>query len=228
LAGRRRGHRDATRPPRRGDRFAATGQPGLLRPDQPTDTRPVPVLADPRTAASATADGRLELGVDGLPVAARVVGVLKRFATLGPGAAGYVVADDATLAAALDAQLPGQGRADEPWISTDHPARLRAGLGTGPLSQLGVSFRAAIERRLRSAPIARGVLGALFAATGVAAVLAVLGLLVAIVGRTRDQTVERDLAVLGVGPRAIRRELSSPGGRSARWTASRRRRSVAA
>ncbi len=91
--------------------FSASGTPGVLRPAQPTDTLPVPVLADPQTAASAGPDGRIALTVDGLPVIARVVGVLSRFPTLDPDSAGFVIADEATLAAALDAQLPGQGRA---------------------------------------------------------------------------------------------------------------------
>jgi hypothetical protein len=50
-----------------------------------------------------------------------VVGVLSRFPTLDSDAAGFVIANEATLAAALDAQLPGQGRPDELWISTGIP-----------------------------------------------------------------------------------------------------------
>ncbi len=111
--------------------FSASGTPGVLRPAQPTDTRPVPVLADPQTAASAGPDGRIALTVDGLPVIARVVGVLSRFPALDPDSGGFVIADEATLAAALDAQLPGQGRADELWISTGHLTRLRAALDSG-------------------------------------------------------------------------------------------------
>src|SRR5207344_2617365 len=106
--------------------FTMSGEPGVLRPAQPTDTRPVPVLADPQTAASAGPGGSIVLTVDGLPVTGRVVGVLSRFPTLPADSAGFVVADEATLAAALDAQLPGQGRADELWIGTGHLAGLRA------------------------------------------------------------------------------------------------------
>jgi hypothetical protein len=142
-----------------------------------------------------------------LPVSARIVGVLARFPTVAADAAGFVVADEATLASALDAQLPGQGRADELWIATRDPGRLRAALARAPLSQLSVAFRADIERQLRAAPIARGVLGTLVAAAVLAGVLAVLGLLVALLGSARDERVERDLAAQGVGPRDLRREL---------------------
>jgi hypothetical protein len=187
--------------------FLESGQPGLLRPAQPSDVRPVPVLVDPQTAASAAAGGRLALTVDGLPVKAQVVGVLRRFPTVPAGTAGFVIADEATLAGALDAQLPGQGRADELWISTVHPGPLRSALATEPLARLNRSFRADVEHHLRGTPVARGVLGTLVAATGLAAALAVLGLLVTLLGAARDERVQRDLVVQGMGPRALRREL---------------------
>jgi hypothetical protein len=187
--------------------FAASGTPGVLRPAQPTDTYPVPVLADPQTAASAGPGGRIALTVDGLPVIARVVGVLSRFPTLPSDAASFLIADEATLAAALDAQLPGQGRADELWIATGHLARLRAALGSGALAQLDSSFRADLDHQLRDAPVARGVLGTLIAATALSVVLAVVGLLAALLGGARDERVESDLEEQGVGPRGLRAEL---------------------
>jgi hypothetical protein len=187
--------------------FTASGMPGVLRPAQPADTHPVPVLADAQTAAAAEPGGRIALTVDGLPVVARVVGVLSRFPTLPSDAAGFVVADEATLAAALDAQLPGQGRADELWIGTGHPDRLRAALESGPLAQLDSSFRLDLEHRLRDAPVARGVLGTLIAATALSVVLAVVGLLAALFGAARDGRVESDLREQGVGPRGLRAEL---------------------
>ncbi len=187
--------------------FAMSGTPGVLRPAQPTDTHPVPVLADPQTAASAGPGGRIALTVDGLPVIARVVGVLSRFPTLPADSSGFIIADEPTLAAALDAQLPGQGRPDELWIATRHLAELRAALGTGALAQLDSSFRVDIDDQLREAPVARGVLGTLIAATALSAVLAVVGLLAALLGGVRDARVESDLEEQGFGPRGLRAEL---------------------
>jgi hypothetical protein len=187
--------------------FSASGTPGVLRPAQPTDTLPVPVLVDPQTAAATGPDGRIALTVDGLPVIARVVGVLDRFPTLDPDSGGFVIADEATLAAALDAQLPGQGRPDELWISTGHLTRLRAALDRAPLAQLDSSFRADLENQLRDAPVARGVFGTLIAATALSVVLAVVGLLTALLGGARDERAEADLAEQGVGPRGLRAEL---------------------
>jgi hypothetical protein len=188
-------------------RFSASGQLGLLRPLQPSDVEPVAVLADPQTAAAAGRTGWLPLTVDGLPVQARIVGVLQRFPTLPAGTAGFVVADQQTLASALDAQSPGQGRADELWISTAHPARLQAALEKPPYAQLSVTLRADVERRLRAAPLARAMVRTLLGAAALSALLAVLGLLVALLGAARDQRVERDLSAQGVGPRGLRREL---------------------
>ncbi len=185
--------------------FMTSGEPGVLRPPQPSDSRPVPVLTDPSTARAAGPGGTLPLSVDGEPVRARVVGTLARFPTVQSTVAGFIVADQATLDSALDAQLPGQGRTDELWISA--PTRLRATLRQGRFTELRSSFRSDIEHRLRNAPIARGVLGTLIAAATLAALLAVLGLLVSLLGEARDERAERDLVAQGVGPRGLRREL---------------------
>jgi hypothetical protein len=187
--------------------FSALGTPGVLRPAQPTDTHPIPVLADPQTAAAAGPDGRIALTVDGLPVIARVVGVLSRFPTVDSGSNGFIVADEATLAAALDAQLPGQGRPDELWISTAHLAQLRAALDRGTLAQLDSSFRVDLDHQLVDAPVARGVFGTLIAATALSVVLAVVGLLTTLLGGTRDERAFADLTEQGVGPRGLRAEL---------------------
>lgn len=187
--------------------FAQSGLTAVLRPAQPSDVRPVPVLVDPTTSAAAARGGGLGLEVDGLPVAARVVGVLSRFPTVAPGGSGFVIADEATLAAALEAQMPGQGAPDELWLVTPHPASARAALATGALASLSTTFRSDIERRLRDAPVARAVMATLTGAAALAGGLAVLGLLVALVGGLRDRELEADLYAQGLGPRALRLEM---------------------
>ena len=187
--------------------FTPSATPGVVRPAQPTDTSPVPVLTDPATAASAGPGGRIAMTVDGLPVTARVVGVLRRFPALPPGSAGFVIADEATLAGALDAQFPGQGRPNELWISTGQLDRVHAVLGSGTLTQLDSSFRADIDQQLLRAPVARGVDRTLTAAAALSVVLAVVGLLTALLGGARDERAESDLTEQGVGPRGLRAEL---------------------
>jgi hypothetical protein len=186
--------------------FAASGLSGIVRPAQPSDTRPLPALVDRQTAAAAGPGGRIALTIDGLPVVAHVVGVLRRFPTLA-AAAGFVVTDEAALAGALDAQRPGQGRADELWIAGSRLARLRLALGRAPLAQLASSFRADQQRALARAPLARGLLRTLSAAAALAAGLAVLGLLTALLGSGRDERVEDDLEAQGMSPRALHAEL---------------------
>ncbi len=188
-------------------RFSDSGEPGIVRPVQPSDTRPVPVLVDPATAAAAGQGQTLSLTVDGEPVDARVAGVLRRFPTVPAGSAGFVVADAQTLDAALDAQLPGQGRTDELWISSRNLAPLRAALRTPPLASLQAQYRQTIERGLRDAPVARAVLGTLIAAAALSGALAVLGLLAALLGPGRDGRVESDLVDQGASPRAVRAQL---------------------
>ena len=201
----------ALRPRRRGSAvvvsFVTSGEPGLVRPAQPSDSRPVPVLVDPQATAAASPGGRIAMTIDGLPVLARVVGAQRRFPTLPTDDTGFVVADEATLAAALDSQLPGQGRADELWITTAHPARLRAAVHTPLLRQLGFTFRADVEHALRTAPEAAGVLRTVIGAAALSAPLSVLGLLAALLGGGRDERIERDLEGQGVGPRTLRAEL---------------------
>ncbi len=187
--------------------FTDSGLPGIVRPAQPSDTRPVPVLVDPATAAAAGQGGTLALTVDGEPVAVRVAGVVKRFPTVPPGSAGFVIADEQTLAAALDAQLPGQGRPDELWISSRDLGGLRAALQAAPLSSLQAQYRETIERGLREAPVARAVLGTLIAAAALSAALAIVGLLATLLGSGRDARMESDLVDQGASPRAVRAQL---------------------
>jgi hypothetical protein len=187
--------------------FDASGTPGLLRPVAASDSQPVPILVDPQTAAAAGPSNVIALQVDGLPVTARVVGVLHRFPTVPTSDAGFVIADERTLAAALDAQLPGQGRPDELWISTADPHGLENALISPPLAQFASSFRGEIEHQLQAAPVARAVLRTLVAAAALAGALALVGLLVALLGGAQDERVERDLAAQGVGPRGLRAEL---------------------
>ena len=72
---------------------------------------------------------------------------------------------------------------------------------------MSATFRADVERELQADPIAHGVLGTLLAAAVIAVSLALVGLLVALLGAMRDPRAERELAVHGLGPRALAHEL---------------------
>jgi hypothetical protein len=188
-------------------RFATRGTPGVIRPEQPSDSRPLPVLADPATAGGAGPGGRLALTIDGAPVDARVVGALRRFPTLAANAAGFVVADQAQLESAVDAAQPGAGRPNELWLSSGDATRLRRALASPRFADLRSTFRADVEHALRSDPVASGILGGLIAAAAISIAICCLGLVVVVVGSGRDPAVERDLVAQGLGPRALRSDL---------------------
>ena len=144
---------------------------------------------------------------------ARVVGVLSRFPTLSPGVAGFVIADEPTLAAALDAPLPGQGEPDELWIDDRRPGRSASSARSGAAARAErpVSRRRAGGTARR--PGRPGVLGTLAAAAIAAAALALIGLLVALLGALRDPASSAISAGRESDPRRLRENSAC-----ARWS----------
>ena len=189
--------------------FDDTGQPGIVRPRQPSDRRPVPVLADPATAAGAGPGGQLPLTVDGEPVSARVVGIVRRFPTI---AARRTRVRDRRRGDAERRAGRGAARARASPTSCGSRrgirGRLQAALRRAPLRGLSASFRVGVQRSLQADPIARAVVATLAWAAAITGALALAGLLVALLGAMRDPAAERDLAALGLGPRQLRRELA--------------------
>jgi hypothetical protein len=168
---------------------------GIARPRQPTDGRPLPVLATPAVAAAAGADRILPLSVEGELVPARIVGVVRRFPSIVGDA---VVADRQAAATTLDARSPGLGTTDELWLDRlPHDA-----------SELTVASRAETYAQLRDDPLARGALATLAGTALVALGLALVGLLLGVVGDRRDERGELfDLEAQGASPATIRTHL---------------------
>ena len=181
---------------------------GLLRPRQPTDGRPVPVLASASMAALAGPAHLLRLTVEGSEaLTVKVVAVARRFPTAGGN---FVVADEAELATALNANQPGAGTPLELWLATPPGERqhVAAELRRAPFSALALNSRDAIQARLSGQPLARGLLDVLAMSALLALVLGVAGLVLvcaADLGDERDHLV--DLEAMGVGPAALRRHL---------------------
>jgi hypothetical protein len=168
----------------------------IYRPAQVTDGRPLPVLATPHVAAEAGPHGIIPLQVEGEQVAARVVGVIRRFPSIVGDA---VVANLDQAATRLDVPSPGLGTPDELWVG-----------GTTPpvAPELTVTSRADTLARLRSDPLARGALLTLAGTAVVALALALLGLVLAVVGDVRDDRGELfDLEAQGASPATIRTHL---------------------
>jgi hypothetical protein len=177
-----------------------------IRPRQPADDAPVPVLVTRRLASAAGAGGLLPLQIAGERLSAQVVGTLGRF----PGVDGQAVVGDAeALAAALNLERPGAARLNEAWLRLDDPGRaaeVDRRLTAPPFHVLAVESRRALEADARRDPIAHGTLLALAVAALVALALALAGILLTVLGDLRDERGELfDLEVQGAPPALLRR-----------------------
>jgi hypothetical protein len=169
--------------------------PSSIRPPQPTDGHPLPILATPAVVAAAGNDRVLPLSIEGEQVPARIVGVVKRFPSIVGDA---IVADRQTAATTLDTRFPGLGTTDELWTN-----RL-----TRPTPELLVQSRAAVLDDLRADPLARGALATLAGTALVALALALVGLLLGVASDLRDERGELfDLEAQGASPATIRTHL---------------------
>jgi hypothetical protein len=184
-----------------------TSEQAMLRPRQPFDSRRLPVVVSPDVAAVAGPGGVLELNFGDQVVSAQIVAQAKRFPTTQDSAESFVVADEASLAAALGADDLPTSIPDELWLSAPpaSSARLGATLGEPPFASLAVASRSAIAAGLSDDPLARGIVVSLLAAAAAAVALALVGLALVTAGFLRDESdLLFDLESQGVGPRALR------------------------
>jgi hypothetical protein len=177
-----------------------------IRPHQPYDDGPVPVLATRTLAGAADSSGVLPLQIGGERVSVRVVGTVRRF----PGVEGAaVVGDGAALSAAVNLARPGAARVNEVWLGLRDPNDATVvdhALAAKPFQVLAIESRRALEADARRDPIAHGTLIALAVAAGVALLLALAGILLTVVGDLRDERGELfDLEAQGASPSLLRR-----------------------
>jgi hypothetical protein len=186
-------------------RYLLTQERGFrLRPLQPTDGRPVPVIACDSVADAVGEGGLLPLRVGPALLNARVVGRASLFPTV---ECPFVVADASTLETAVGAVAPGAAVADEAWISgpPDLASSLQQTSGAGAVA---VTSRRAVESELRDDPLARGTVAVLAAGSLLALVLALLAVLLIVSVELRDETGDfLDLESQGMAPAALRRQL---------------------
>lgn len=180
-----------------------------FQPRHPTHGRPVPVVASDALAAAAGPGGVLPVRVVGQQINLRIVAAARRF----PSTEGdFALADELLLHTALNAESPGSGLVNEFWVGAPTDARaaeMEAALKRPPFDALELRSRRAIEKDLRGDPLARAVLLALTAVAGVALVLSLGGLVLAVVADLRDEEGELfDLEAEGAPPAAIRRHVA--------------------
>ncbi len=184
-----------------------TSEQAMLRPRQPFDGRRLPVVVSPDVAAAAGPGGLLELNFGDQIVNAQIVAQAARFPTTQDAGESFVIADEASLAAALGADDLPTSIPDELWLSVPPAgsARLGATLAEPPFASLAVASRAAIAAGLSDDPLARGIVVSLLAAAAAAVALALVGLALVTAGFLRDEgDTLFDLESQGVGPRALR------------------------
>jgi hypothetical protein len=181
---------------------------GLVRPAQPFDSAPLPVLASRDVAGAAGPDGRLHLALpDGHSIVARVVATGARFPT---APASFVVADEQALSVAVNANAPGTGVPREVWIGVPPASerRVSAALHRRPFSDLAVRSRASLHSHAASRPLARGILVVLEGAAILSVVLAAAGLVLIAAADLADERPHLDdLEAMGVPPRTLRTHL---------------------
>jgi len=175
----------------------------ILRPREPLEGEPVPIVASPAIARAAGPGGLVPLHVDEQVVEARVVAVARYFPSVDGDA---VVADLPTWLLAANTTAPGTTVASELWL--DAPPAAAARLARAPFDALDVTSERATEAGLRGDPLARGALALLLAAAVVGLVLAAVGLLLTVIGDLRDESGELfDLEAQGASPADVRRHL---------------------
>ena len=188
-------------------RYAINGaQQPLLRPVQPVDSSPLPVMVSPDIARAA-AGGLIRLTFAGLAVPARVVAVGDRFPTINGS---FAVADESHLAAVLNADDPGSAVPDELWLRArpGRAAALDAALRHAPFTLLARSSHDRLLSSLRSDPLSKGIGLVLGAAAGVAVLLALAGLVLSVASAVRDdRSALFDLEAQGVPPHVLRSQL---------------------
>jgi hypothetical protein len=171
------------------------GADAILRPREPLEGQPVPVVASPALAAAADASGIVPLHVENETVAARIVATARYFPSVDGD---LVVADLGTWIAAANTADPGTTAPSELWRTTAPPS------GT----PLAVASQRATEQSLSDDPLARGAIALLLVTAVVGLVLAAVGVLLTVLGDLRDERGALfDLSAQGSTPSDLRCHL---------------------
>jgi hypothetical protein len=172
----------------------------IIRPHEPLEGAPVPVIASPAIARAAGPDGLVALHAQDHVIAAKVVATARYFPSVDGD---LVVADLPTWLTRVNTLEPGLTSASELWVHA--PPSAAPKLARLPLD---VASQRARERELRGDPLARGAIALLFVTALVGLVLAAIGLLLTVVGDLRDDRGALfDLEAQGATPAELRRHV---------------------
>jgi hypothetical protein len=168
----------------------------IVRPPEPLEGSPVPVIVSPAIARAVGAGGSIPLHVEDQTIEGRVVATARYFPSVDGD---LVVADLPTWLLAANTAAPGTATASEIWLDASTPPHYPS---------LTVLSQKATESGLRGDPLARGSLALLVAAAVVGLLLAAVGVLLTVVADRRDESGELfDLEGQGVTPAGLRRHV---------------------
>jgi hypothetical protein len=176
----------------------------LVRPSLPLG-RGVPALASHSVAAAAV-DGIVTLDVSGKEIPVQVAGSARLFPTVIEAPSTFVVVDYETLFAALNVDQPGLALPNEAWFFHLQPSGLVERLGEPPFRLERLVDAEALKARLLHDPLAAGARDVFLLGALAAAVLALLGLVVAARSTLESERLAlAEYEALGVPPRSLAR-----------------------
>lgn len=192
-------------PVRRATQFNLAGTArALLHPALPLpDALPGLVSS---SAATAAVNGVLTLNLQGTEVRVRVAGDAHFFPTVVTRPSAFVVLDYDTLFAALNANQPGTALPSEAWFFRPQRASFLERLSDPPFRAERAVAVEPLTARLVSDPLAAGARDVLAAAAVAAALLGLLGLLLAVRSTlSSERLVLAEYEALGVRPATLAR-----------------------
>jgi len=172
-----------------------------LRTKQPTDGRLVNVVVSPQLARAAGARGVLPVALLDTQVLTHVVGVIRHFPTVDGN---VVLADQQTVATALNAAEPGPPFYNEIWVDDPDRARLQRQLEMPAMEVMSIVDRSRLADHAQLSPVVRSARELLAVALVIAVLLAVLGIVLAVSSDVRARRWEiLDLSAQGLDRHSI-------------------------
>ena len=178
---------------------------GLPAPEPGFESGTVPVLASDPVAEQAV-DGLVTLDVPGKQLPARVVATARLFPTIADRPSSFVVLDYDTLFAVLNADQPGLALPSEAWFFRPQTGGFGTRLTQAPFRLKDAVNARQLEGKLLTDPLAAGTRSMLGIAAVVAALIGLVGLILAArSGLAAERLQLAEYEALGVARSSLRR-----------------------
>jgi hypothetical protein len=169
----------------------------------------LPVLASPSVAAAAAGGESSFVYAGGTPIPIRIVATTKLFPTI-TNSSRFIVADYGTASAFLNEVTPGIAPPTEAWFFDKQTPAFAGRLAKAPFRLTRLVSEQQQQQALLSDPLASGTRSLLLVTAIVAALLGLLGLLVAIRATLRDESaILAEYEALGIRPSVLTRSTAT-------------------